>query len=391
MQLEVIGIGGAGCRIADAIDEANAAEDSFVGSAFAFDTDSEEVTALTSIPVARRHRYGELIEGGLDGNLQEGMAIGTEHADELSRQLDAGQPSIADGFLVCLGLGGATGGGTAPALVSDLKRLYDHPVYVLATLPAPRELEPEPSNLDDPNRRPMETDPHPRPDGDVRPMAEENAIRTLEGLDGLADAIVCFDNEAWLRNNELLGDGRDRLNAEIATRVSALFSATTSEHDEAVTAESVVDANDVARIFGNRSAIVSLGYGKQDVETDDGGSRFGLGLFSSKSTVETTTAISAIETTINKALRSRLTLECERSDADRALLLIGGPPEWLNRQAIADGRSTLEETTGSVEILSGDAPRPDADHVFAVVALAGVGNGPRLEELRSRTRPFERD
>lgn len=391
MQLEVIGVGGAGCRIADAIAAADSTERSVVGDAFAFDVDSDEVTALSEIPVANRHRYGQTIDGGLEGNLQRGFSVGEEHVDELSRQLDRGRPSVADAFLVCLGLGGATGGGTVPALVANLQTLYDAPVYVLATLPAKRELEAPTDDGGDPTRRPTQSEPHPRPDGEHRPLAEENAVRTLERLEGRADAVVCFDNEAWLRAGESLPEARDRLNREFATRVAAFFAATAGAADEPVDAESVVDANDVARIFGSRTDVVTLGYGRQDVETDDGGSLLGLGLFTSSERVDTSAAVSAVETTISKALRGRLTLECERSGADRALLLVGGPPAWLNRQAIADGRSLLETTTGSAEILSGDVPRPDGDAVFAIVALAGVGPASRLEQLRSETRPFERD
>lgn len=387
MQLEVIGVGGAGCRIADAIHGAGA--DSFVGSAFAFDTDSEAVSALSSIPVANRHRYGDVVEGGLEGNLQEGVAVGEEYVDELSRELDRGQPSTADAFLVCLGLGGATGGGTAPALVSNLETLYDHPVYVLATLPAACELEPPVANPAEPRRQPG-GESNPRPDGVVRPLAEENAVRTLDRLEGVADALVAFDNEEWLRADERPHRVRDRLNGVLAERVSALFAAVAGAGGAAADAENVVDGADLARVLGSRSSVATIGYGAQEVETG-GGSRFGLGLFSSGPSVDTGSAVSAVETAINKALHGRLTLECERSEADRGLLLVGGPPAWLNRKAIAEGRRTVESATGSMEVLSGDVPRPDGDRVFAVVVLAGVDGAARLEALRSRTRPFERD
>ncbi|ARS89799.1 cell division protein FtsZ [Natrarchaeobaculum aegyptiacum] len=394
MQLEVIGVGGAGGRIADAIAAADArgAEDgatpSFVGTAYAFDTDGEAVTALESIPVARRHRYGETIENGLEGNLQEGFATGEEYADELSRQLDAGQPSIADAFLVCVGLGGATGGGTVPALVSNFQRLYDAPVYVLATLPARSELEESADDRLEPRAGGGNATPDREDVRQVRPFAEENAVRTLDRLDGLADAVLCFDNDAWVRDSERLHDVRDRLNADLATRVQAFFAAVADDAGGTPQAESVVDASDVRRILGSETAVATIGYGSQQVETG-GGSRFGLGIFASREHVDTGEAVRAVETVIGKALRGRLTLDCEPQAAERALLLVGGPPAWLNRQAIADGRSRLESETGSAAILTGDAPRPEGESVFAVVVLAGVGSTPRLEALREGTRPLE--
>ncbi|RQG96223.1 tubulin/FtsZ family protein [Natrarchaeobius oligotrophus] len=380
MQLEVIGVGGAGCRIAEAIRRSDPAEHSFVADAFAFDTDSASRVGLEAIPDSHRHRYGETSEGGLDGNLQRGLAVGEEYVDELSRRLDAGSPSVADAFLVAVGLGGATGGGTVPHLVGNLQTLYDAPVYVLATLPARRELEPPPGN-----------DGRADADGHVRPMAEENAVRTLDRLDGLANAVICFDNESWLKRGETVADVRDRLNRELAARVAAFFSATADAGGGADgAAETIVDASDVGRILGSGTDVATIGYGTQRVETDGGGSRFGLGLFSSEPSVETSEAVSAVETSVGKALRGKLTLECEPANASRAMLVVGGPPAWLNRRAIADGRRTIESATGSSEILGGDAPRPDGEDVFAVVVLAGVDPVSRLEALRSRTRPLDR-
>ena len=429
MQLEVIGVGGAGCRIADAIrawDTNGEASQSFVNEAFAFDTDTDGLAELTRIPDSHRHRYGETVEHGLNGNLHRGFEVGSEHVDELSRQLDRGQPAVADGFLVAVGLGGATGGGTAPALVANLQRLYDEPVYVLATLPADRELEADDEEervvelefADDDREPAVETadsdavdaegddEPSESTAPETRPLADENAVRTLERLDGLADAIVCFDNEEWLKTGESLVEGRERLNREFANRVGTFFAATADTADAAdgrasagaPDAETIVDANDVGRIMGSTSAIVTVGYGEQRVDADgaDGG-LLGLGVgpdlgpdvFGSDATVDTGAAYSAVETAIQKGLHGKATLECDRANAERAMVIVGGPPEWLNRQATADGRRTVESATDSADILGGDAPRPGGDTVFAVVVLADVGPVERLEELRAGARETE--
>ena len=429
MQLEVIGVGGAGCRIADAIRawDADTAAQSFVNEAFAFDTDTDSLTELTAIPDAHRHRYGESVARGLNGNLHRGLEVGGEHVDELSRHLDEGQPAVADGFLVVVGLGGATGGGTAPALVANLQRLYDEPVYVLATLPADRELEAGDEDRfvelefadEDPDssaeigaggdreRGGDESGRSNEPsDRETRPLADENAVRTLERLDGLADAIVCFDNEEWLKTGESLLAGRERLNREFANRVGTFFAATADTADAAdgrasgaaPGAETIVDANDVGRILGSTSGIVTIGYGEQRVDADGGdGGVLGLGfgpdlgpdVFASESSVDTGAAYSAVETAIQKGLHGKATLECDRTNAERAMVIVGGPPEWLNRQAIADGRRTVESATDSADILGGDAPRPDGDAVFAVAVFADVDPVDRLEDLRATARETE--
>ncbi|WP_436346141.1 cell division protein FtsZ [Natronorubrum sp. FCH18a] len=376
MQLEVIGVGGAGCRIADAIRAAEPAGHSFLTDVFAFDTDDAALNR-TVLPESHRYRYGA--GSAFDSGLEAAIETGQEHAEELLEVLERGSPAEADAFLVAVGLGGTTGGGTVPALVAALQRLYDESVYVLATLPADREFDAdagEPSGLGGGSRTASATSEENTP---PRPNAATNAIETLERLEGLASAIVPFDNEAWLRPGEELADARDRSNRELATRVAAVFADSGSESDGPV-AQTVIDASDVERIVGNESAIVTLGYAEQTVETKR--SKFGLGLLPTEREVETREAVSAVETVVRKGIRGKLTLECEPETAERGLLIVGGPTAWLNRQAIAEGRRTLESAIGGSGILGGDAPRPDGETVFAGVVLAGVVSA-RLEELRA--------
>ncbi|ELZ21539.1 Tubulin/FtsZ GTPase [Haloterrigena salina JCM 13891] len=374
MQLEVIGVGGAGCRIADAIRAAEPADRSFLTDVFVFDTDAATLRR-TVVPESHRHRYGQGTGIDADDDLERRSEMGETHAEELLEALDQGTPGEADAFLIAVGLGGATGGGTAPALVAALQRRYDAPVYVLATLPADREFDPDADAGD--------TGPHSRTTAAAgnaeppRPTAASNAVATMERLEGLASAVVCFDNEAWLRPGETVSDTRDRCNRELAGRVAAVFAGGGS--DDSV-AQNVIDASDIERILGNESAIVALGYGDQDVETSS--SRFGLGLLSTDRDVETSEAVSAVETVVRKGIHGKLTLECDPETAARGLLVVGGPPTWLNRQAIAEGRRALQSTVGGNGVLGGDAPRPDGETVFAAIVLAGV-ESERLEELRA--------
>ncbi|AFZ72572.1 tubulin/FtsZ family protein [Natronobacterium gregoryi] len=377
MQLEVIGVGGAGCRIADAILERESEQRRFVGDAFAFDTDAESTAALEAIPEQHCHWFGDTIDEGLNGNLDRGFEVGEEYVDELGRILDEGRPSLADAFFLVVGSGGATGGGVVPHLISRLQSVYDKPVYVLAALPAKSELRTdETAGIDR-----QATADSAAGVGEARPMAEENTVRTLKRIDGLADAVICFDNEAWLHTDEKLADARDRLNRGLATRLEALFGASAAAEGDV--AETVIDASDVARILDatDGTTTATLGYGAQTVETDDGGSRFGLGLIPTESSVDTTEAVSAVETTVNKALHGKLTLECDLEDVNRTMVVVGGPPDWLNRKGIADGRQTVQSETGSAQLLGGDAPRPDSDEVYTVLLLAGIEASDRLASL----------
>ncbi len=378
MRLHALGLGGAGGRIVDRL-AADHGDEPFLDATVAFDTDAAALDALDAVPDEHRHRFGDRTGGeGLDGDLRRGLDLGAEHVDELSRALDAATPSRAEAFLIVTGLGGGTGAGVAPELVRNLRRLHDVPVYVLGVLPADPEAE---SFAERAGGRRADADEERTAD---RPLAVANAARTLDGLDGLANAIVGFDNDAWLRRDETLAEARGRLNAVAADRIAAVFGAGDAAGGGGGSVpQQVVDASDVNRALGDRSEIADIGYAEQEVETPDGGSRFGLGLFSASepADVDTSEAVSAIETVIRKAARGKGTLGTVAGGADRTLLLVGGPPAWLNREAIAEGRRWLAEETGSDAILSGDAPDPDAEAVHAVVLRAGVDPTKRLREI----------
>jgi len=399
MNLEVIGVGGAGCRIVDRLAERTGTgqaggrrrttddqrlDGSFVVDTFAFDTDPGTLAELTAVPEAHRHRYGTASDG-LDGDLRAGFDVGDAHVDELSRVIDQGSPSKAEAFLLVVGLGGATGGGTAPALAADIRELYGTPVYVIGTLPTMGEIE----RSEDAQVEMADGPASPQaPDRDEetldRPLAGRNALRTIDRLNGVADAIIPFDNEAYLRTDEGLTTGRPRLNDELIHRLETFFSLGDRAEGGEVRPEQTIDASDVDRTFGDETVFAALGYAEQEVDTAGDGSLLGLGLIGGddEPDVDTSEAVSAVETVVRKAVRVKLTAECNRSSATGALLAVGGPPAWLNRRAIVDGRSWLEGETAARTVRGGDVPDADAEAVFAVALLAGVGEVERVEELR---------
>ena len=378
MRVHVIGLGGAGGRIADRL-AADSDGDRFLQGVNAFDTDTAALGSLRSIGESRRYRFGDAAAGGgLDGDLHAARRLGDAHASELGRAMDDQQPSLADAFVLVVGLGGGAGAGVAPALAEELTRLYDAPVYAVGLLPTPAESEPgEP----DPASAGATGGDSERLSPD-RPLAEKNAARTLDALSDRCAAVFPFDNGDWLRPGETLGDARDRLNAVVAERIASLFGAGEAD-DAASTPQQVLDASDVARAVGDDGEIAVIGHATQAVDPPESGSRFGLGLFGSSepAEVDTSAAVSAIETTIRKAARGKNTVEVPDGRADRTLLVVGGPPAWLNREAIADGRRWLADETGSGAILSGDAPVPGSDEVFALVVRSGIDEPDRIREI----------
>ncbi|WP_418284460.1 cell division protein FtsZ [Halorubrum sp. DTA46] len=381
MRVHVVGLGGAGGRIADRL-AADHEGDRFLQGVNAFDTDAAALDALDVLDESQRYRFGDAAGGdGLDGDLHAARRLGDAHASELTRVMDDESPSFAEAFVLVVGVGGGAGAGVAPALATELSRLYEAPVYAVALLPA--RAESSPGEAAPARAGAAAADEHPP----ERPLAEKNAARTLDALSERCAAVFPFDTDDWLRPGESLADARDRLNGAVAERTAALFGAGETDDAES-TPQQVLDASDVARAVGDDGEIAAIGHATQTVEAPSSTSRFGLGLFGSNepAEVDTGAAVSAIETVIRKATRGKSTVDVPGGRADRALLVVGGPPAWLNRKAVADGRRWLAEETGSDAILSGDAPVPDGDTVFAVVVRSGIDEPERVREIRDSIR-----
>jgi len=362
MQLIVCGLGGAGSRLADTLAAADErGPRSAVVDTVALDSDQQSLADLETIPEDNRHLYGTLTGSGrgFDGHRTRGMEAADEERTELFRAVDDLPTSRGDAFLLCAGLAGGSGATLLPKLAAKLREVYGVPIYGVGMLP--------------------ETD-HTETDDQQRQVA--NAGEAIDPVMAATDALFVFDNALWTKTAESAAEPevRDRLNETLATRLGALFEAGETDRSGRV-AESVVDASEVINTLDGGD-IVTIGHATQEIDRPTE-SRFGLGLFSKEVDLEETTAIKAIETTVRRAVNGKLTVDVDRGAVQRGLLVTGGPPEWLNRRAIADARSWLAQETGSVEIRGGDIPTPDTDEILALVVLAGVGDCQRLAELRA--------
>ena len=385
MRAHVIGLGGAGGRIVDRL-AADRDHERFLHGVSAFDTDRAALASLSAVGEARRHRFGDTAGGeGLTGDLHAGREIGDAHADELCRAMDDQRPSLAEAFVLVVGLGGGAGGGAAPALAAELRRLYDTPVYAIGLLPtAPDRQGTVARSTQDPTQRTGETDPSAATAEPTRPLSEKNAARTLSALSDRTAAVFPFDTDAWLRRGETLTDARERINEVITDHVSALFGAGETDGD-AVTPQQVLDASDVARAVGETGEIAALGYATQRVDAPEStSSRFGLGRVGSDGAwaVWGGREMWARETGIRKERRGKSRLAVAEVWDDRSVLVVGGPPAGFNREAIGDGRRWLADETGSGAILSGDEPVPGSEEVFALVVRSGIDEPDRVRAIR---------
>ncbi len=354
----MIGFGQAGGKILDRFLEYDASRGTgIIGHAVAVNTAKADLMGLEYVPKDNRVLIGQsVVKGHGAGTEPElGERCAREDMEEIQSAIDKMTSSEIDAFLVMAGLGGGTGSGGAPVLAEHLQRLYVEPVYGLGILPT-------------------------RDEGGIY---NRNAARSFQVFAEEVDNLLVFDNDAFKTGGESLQGGYAEINAEIITRFGALFSAGEVEALGDHVAESVVDASEIINTLGDYG-ITSIGYASEEVETEEdglldrlrGNSRNGHDLNSSGD------ATNRITSLVRRATLGKLTLQCEVESTQRALLLVSGPPDALNRKGIDKARKWLEETTNCMEVRAGDYPLPHEDKVAAIVVLSGVTDVPRVKEMQ---------
>jgi len=354
MKLAMIGFGQAGGKIVDKFVEYDERTGSdIVRSAVAVNTAKADLMGLEKIPEDNRVLIGQSrVKGhGVGADNELGAEIAEEDIDEVQGSIDNIPVHEIDAFLIVSGLGGGTGSGGSPVLAKHLKRIYTEPVYGLGILPGSDE-------------------------GGIYTL---NAARSFQTFVREVDNLLVFDNDAWRKAGESVEGGYDEINDEIVRRFGVLFGAGEIGSGDEV-AESVVDSSEIINTLSG-GGVSTIGYATETVETEDDGGLLSRFTGSDDDGVDTAHTTNRITSLVRKAALGRLTLPCEIEGAERALLVMAGPPEHLNRKGIERGRKWLEEQTGSMEVRGGDYPLTEPS-VAACILLSGVNNVPRIKELQ---------
>ena len=357
MKLAMIGFGQAGGKIVDRFLEYDRQTGSnIVQSAISINTAKADLMGLEYVPEENRVLIGQAqVKGhGVGADNELGAEVAEQDIDEIQGAIDRIRVHEIDAFLIVSALGGGTGSGGSPILARHLKRIYTEPVYGLGVLPGNDE-------------------------GGIYTL---NAARALQTFIHEVDNLMIFDNDAWRRTGESVQGGYAKLNEEIVRRFGILFSAGEVIAGEQV-AESVVDSSEIINTLSG-GGISTVGFASDQIERKDNN---GTGLLSrfrnrSRKPVDSAHATNRITSLVREAALGRLTLPAEIEGAERAVLVLAGPSEYLNRKGIERGRKWIEEQTGSMEVRGGDYPIDGADEVSAVLLLSGVTDVPRIKELQ---------
>lgn len=353
MKVLVIGLGQAGGKIADmflADDRKSNVPHTF--ETIVVNTAISDLMGLQYIPQEDRVLIGETaVKGhGVGADNKKGAEIAEDEVEIVLNKISKINVSNLDAFFVVAGLGGGTGSGAISIIAKHLKRIHDEPVYAIGILPAENE-------------------------GDIYTL---NTARSLKALLPSCDATIIVDNGAFLRSGESVKEAYDRINAEVVKRIGILCRSGEIRSRKQV-GEMVVDASEVINTFRGGN-ICSIGYASEAVKRE--------GIFAKlfkKRQYEIGKA-SRILSVSKRAVKGRLLLPCDYKSANRALIIVAGPPEQLDRKGIEKAREWLEGTISGTEVRGGDYPLSGSGYVGCVVLLAGVTNAPRVKYMLERAR-----
>ncbi len=359
MKTLIIGLGQAGGKIADAFladDRKSPVPHTF--EAIAVNSATSDLTGLVHIPPEDRVLIGEtVVKGhGVGADNKLGADIAEDEVEVILNRVSRIGVASLDAFILVAGLGGGTGSGTIPVISKHLKEVYDEPVYSIGILPAEKE-------------------------GDIYTL---NAARSLKTLLPNSDAVILVDNGTFLRGGESVREAYDRINKEIVKRIGIIARAGEVRGKRAV-AEMVVDTSEIINTL-RTGGICSIGYASERVAFRK------KGFFSSLFSIfggrkrEAIGKASRILSVVKRATKGRLLLPCDYRSANKALIVLAGPPTELDRKGIEKARQWLEQNIAGAEVRGGDYPLPKSSYVGCVVLLSGISNAPRVRNLLERAR-----
>lgn len=364
MKLALVGVGNAGCRVVNRIHGVEQATGRNLcnGNTLLVNTNEPVFDTTAHIDEERRLLIGDVHpdvgEDGIDGDPELGAEVARDDRHEVIRAFDHINLPGVDGVLVVAGLGRGTGGGAGAVVIDELQSICDEPVYALAVLPSSEADHEE----------------------------AMNAARALQSFVEKADNVIGFDNDEWggIDRGRPKKDYREP-NAALATRVVTLFAA--GERNAHEGAEHRIDPSDMIRTL-ETSGVSSIGYASTAVGT---GGRLRRWLRSlswpwtdGTDENEVRTDAKKINRLVRRAARSQLTLPCDISSTERALIMLSGPSRELSRKGFEGGRYWLEQEADTVEVMAGDEPHESASELTAVVLLSNVTEVPRIEELKEQ-------
>ncbi|KLK89200.1 cell division protein [Methanoculleus sediminis] len=369
MRVLTIGLGGAGSRVVDQLYDHDRRSRVYCMSAVAIDIDPNSLLQLRHLPDPARIFFPWV---DMSDRAQVTDVIDIE---EVMTRLQSMDTMEIDAILFCCGLGGSVID-IAPLIIAEIRKSYVEPIFALAILPCLEEGK----------------------------RVSAKAADDLDVLQEIVDAVILFDNETWSQkikaaaaaaeseNTGVMGQLRqlpigsdprthyNMLNERIARQIGLLLRAGEFNESGLDVAEIVLDAGEVLNTLkGN--GFVAVGYATERLPTgwlNVLHRRQSLKDFIQGSQEKAARIISLAK----KAVYEDVSVPCDLTSADKALVLIAGPSAELSMKGFQTVRKWIDRSIAGLEMRSGDYPVKNTSFVGIIIVLSGLTNIPRVEEIR---------
>ena len=332
MKLLVVGMGQCGGRLADEFARMNGKARSnrgmtIVTGAFAINSDTADLSGLTTIPKDPGHRIligGYKTSGHGVGKVNElGAEIARLDVDKIINAIRNTKHFFdTDAFLLIAGTAGGTGSGAISVVAQYLKERYiDKPVYTLVVLPFEHEEATEERTV-------------------------YNVATCLKSCNSVADAVILVDNQRYVRKDSSIKNNLTKINSMIAAPFYNLLCAGEEKKSKYIGGK-IIDAGDIIHTMVGWTAI---GYGKVETPVFKWPNEWGNDY--RKKGIETHRGIQAMDEAI-----SELSLECTPADTRRAMYLVSGPAKEMNMDMIKELGEHMRDVVPDAVIRNGDYPR----------------------------------
>ncbi|MDD4127387.1 MAG: hypothetical protein PHV39_06845 [Methanomicrobium sp.] len=371
MRILAIGVGGAGSRIVDQLYYQDRRSSISCISSVVVDTDGNFLSQLKNLP-----DDAKIFFPALDPDVHFDVNSTVDVSEVMSNVKKMDNINL-DAIMVFAGLGGNMSD-VVPELIGEIRKAYFEPVFAVCTLPYLRE---------------------------GRAIAKK-AADDLDKIEESVDAVILFDNETWYRKikssfettldehgepvvkpspyGKLFSDNpRDvyrMLNDRISRQIGLLLRAGEFNESGFDTAEIVLDAGEILNTLkGN--GITAIGYAIENLPFNwmDTLERWRSDSYFSEGSHKRATRIVALA---KQAVYEEISIPCDLTSADKALVLIAGPSHELSMKGFQTVRKWIDSSIAGLEMRSGDYPVKNTRYVGIIIMLSGIHNIPRVEEIR---------
>lgn len=367
MRVLAIGLGGAGSRIVDILYDHDRRSTVLCMNALVIDYDSNTLIQLEHLP-----EESKLFFPPIDPSLTFDIRTIVDIEEVMTRIQKVDTVEI-DAIMVMAGLGG-TVVDTLPLIVPQLRQSFVEPIFAVVTLP--------------------------RRDEGLKRAAK--AADDLDMIGDLVDGTIVFDNETWSRrvlskyetnpatlSAKIRGKKRpdmnprrmySLLNEEVARRIGLLLRAGEFNENGLDVGELVLDAGEVLNTLTGMG-VIAVGYAAERLPP--GPLEFLTHWSSARRYMEGSKERAArIVSLAKKAVYEEISVPCDLTSAEKALVLIAGPDRELSIRGFVTVRKWIDRSIAGLEVRSGDYPIKNTRFVGIIVVLAGVQNVPRIDEVK---------